>query len=75
MKKSLIPLSIFIVLLIFLGIGLTRDPRVIPSPLIGKPAPIFDAPRLQSADQKFSPKDMLGKVWLLVSARPTHLES
>lgn len=64
-KKSLIPLGIFIVLLIFLGVGLTRDPSVIPSPLIGKPAPLFNAPHLQSADQKFSPKDMLGKVWLL----------
>ncbi|MDP1530936.1 MAG: DsbE family thiol:disulfide interchange protein [Rhodoferax sp.] len=65
MKKSLIPLGIFFVLLIFLGVGLTRDPSVIPSPLIGKPAPLFTAPHLQSADQKFSPKDMLGKVWLL----------
>ena len=64
-KKTLIPLAIFIVLLVFLAIGLTRDPSVIPSPLIGKPAPLFNAPHLQSADQKFSPKDMLGKVWLL----------
>ncbi|MDD2883140.1 MAG: DsbE family thiol:disulfide interchange protein [Rhodoferax sp.] len=65
MKKSLIPLGIFFVLLIFLGVGLTRDPSVIPSPLIGKPAPLFTAPHLQSPDQIFSPKDMLGKVWLL----------
>ena len=64
-KKTLIPLAIFIVLLVFLAIGLTRDPSVIPSPLIGKPAPFFNAPHLKSADQKFSPKDMLGKVWLL----------
>lgn len=64
-KKTLIPLAIFIVLLVFLAIGLTRDPSVIPSPLIGKPAPLFNAPHLQSADQTFSPKDMLGKVWLL----------
>lgn len=64
MKKSLIPLGIFIVLLIFLGVGLPRDPRVIPSPLIGKPAPLFTAPLLQAVDQQFAPKDMLGKVWL-----------
>ncbi len=65
MKKTLIPLAIFVVLLVFLAIGLTRDPHEIPSPLINKPAPAFTAPRLQAPDQKFSAKDMLGKVWLL----------
>ncbi len=65
MKKALIPLGLFIVLVVFLAIGLTRDPQEIPSPLIGKAAPMFTAPRLQSPDQQFSAKDMLGKVWLL----------
>ena len=65
MKKKLIPLGIFIVLVIFLAIGLTRDPREIPSPLIGKPAPMFTAPKLHEPDQQFSAKDMLGQVWLL----------
>ncbi len=65
MKKALIPLGIFIVLVVFLAIGLTRDPHEIPSPLIGKPAPVFSAPILQTPGQTFSSKDMLGKVWLL----------
>lgn len=65
MKKTLIPLAIFLVLVVFLAIGLTRDPREIPSPLIGKPAPMFSAPLLHAPDQQFSAKDMLGKVWLL----------
>lgn len=65
MKKALIPLALFIVLVVFLAIGLTRDPREVPSPLIGKPAPVFVAPRLQPAGAQFSAKDMLGKVWLL----------
>lgn len=66
MKKTLlVPLGLFIILVVFLAIGLTRDPREVPSPLIGKPAPAFTAPRLQAPDQKFSGKDMLGKVWLL----------
>lgn len=65
MKKTLIPLGIFIVLVIFLAIGLTRDPHEIPSPLIGKPAPMFTAPKLQEPSQEFSAKDMLGQVWLL----------
>jgi cytochrome c biogenesis protein CcmG/thiol:disulfide interchange protein DsbE len=65
MSKKLIPLGIFLVLLVFLAIGLTRDPREIPSPLIGKPAPDFTAPVLNGNGLQFSNKDMLGKVWLL----------
>lgn len=65
MKKTLIPLGLFIVLVVFLAIGLNRDPSLVPSPLIGKPAPAFVAPRLRTPDQPFSAKDMLGKVWLL----------
>lgn len=65
MKKALIPLALFVVLVIFLAIGLTRDPREVPSPLIGKATPAFDAPRLHAPDQRFSAQQMLGKVWLL----------
>ena len=65
MKKTLIPLGIFIVLVVFLAIGLTRDPREIPSPLIGKAAPLFTAPNLYEPNPPFSAKDMLGQVWLL----------
>ncbi len=65
MKKRLIPLGLFMVLLVFLAIGLTRDPHEIPSPLIGKPAPVFTAPVLGQSGQAFASKDMLGKVWLL----------
>ena len=65
MKKTLIPLGLFIVLVIFLAVGLTRDPREIPSPLIGKPAPLFTAPVLQTPEKNFASKDLLGQVWLL----------
>ena len=64
MKKALIPLALFVVLGMFLAIGLTRDPREVPSPLIGKAAPQFSAPRLHAPDQQFSSQQMLGKVWL-----------
>ena len=49
----------------FLFIGLNLDPREVPSPLVGKPAPQFSLPRLDNPEQVFSGKDMLGKVWLL----------
>jgi cytochrome c biogenesis protein CcmG, thiol:disulfide interchange protein DsbE len=66
MKRALIlvPLALFVVLAIFLGVGLSRDPREVPSPLVGKAAPAFDLPQLESA-ARFAPKDMAGKVWLL----------
>lgn len=63
--RHLIPLGIFLVLVIFLGIGLTKDPREVPSPFIGKPAPAFELPQLHDPGRTLAAKDMLGKVWLL----------
>lgn len=64
MKRFLLPLVIFLVMVGFLFIGLNLDPREVPSPLVGKPASMFSLPRLDDPKQVFSPKDMLGKVWL-----------
>ena len=63
--KALIPLLLFIVLLGFLGKGLFLNPREVPSPLVGKPAPTFSAPVLGDANNMFSSEDMKGKVWVL----------
>ena len=63
--RFLIPLAVFIVLLVFLGVGLKLDPREVPSPLIGKPAPGFALARLDDAAQTIKREDMLGKVWML----------
>ena len=65
MKWWLWPLGLFLVLVVFLGVGLTLNPREVPSPLIGKPAPPFQLPLLHEAEKTFSQKDMLGKVWVL----------
>ncbi len=78
MNKFLWPLIVFIILAVFLGIGLNLDPHEVPSPFIGKPAPEFSLPVLSAADnangagkegeapvKHFSPHDMKGKVWLL----------
>ena len=65
MKKFLIPLFLFLGLVVFLAVGLQRDPREIPSPLIDKPAPAFSLPTLDPAAGPFSPADMKGRVWLL----------
>jgi len=79
MKRFLLPLGIFILLVAFLAVGLKLDPREVPSPLVGKAAPAFELPILQQPDKRFVPGDMRGKVWLLnvwaswcVSCRDEH---
>ena len=47
------------------AVGLKLDPREVPSPLIGKPAPAFTLPRLDDPAQTIAREDMLGKVWML----------
>lgn len=63
--RFLLPLGIFVILLVFLGIGLGLNPREVPSPLIGKPAPAFKLARLDDAQVQIGREDLLGKVWLL----------
>ena len=65
MKKFFIPLGIFLVLVAFLAVGLKRNPQEIPSPLLGKPAPLFSLSTLDTSGAKFGPQDMRGKVWML----------
>jgi cytochrome c biogenesis protein CcmG, thiol:disulfide interchange protein DsbE len=65
MLRYLIPLIIFIVLAVFLAIGLTRDPHELKSVLINKPAPTFHLQQLKAPDKTISSEDMRGKVWLL----------
>jgi cytochrome c biogenesis protein CcmG/thiol:disulfide interchange protein DsbE len=55
----------FALLVALLAAGLGLDPREVPSPLIGKPAPHFELPLLAAPDKTFSQKDLLGKVWIL----------
>ena len=63
--KYAIPLVLFAALVAFLAVGLTRDPREVPSPFIGKPAPQFKLTELAAPERTFGPEDMRGKVWLL----------
>ena len=79
MNRFLLPLGLFVVLIGFLAVGLNRDPREVPSPLVGKPAPAFNVPQLGDPTRTFGPQDMAGKVWLLnvwaswcVSCRQEH---
>ncbi len=61
----LLPLGLFAGILVFLAVGLGLNPREVPSPLIGKPAPAFTLARLDDAAQKITREDLLGQVWML----------
>ena len=63
--RFLIPLALFGVLAWFLFAGLSLNPREVPSPLIGKPAPAFSLPRLDDPAKSVGRADLLGRVWVL----------
>jgi len=65
MNRFLLPLGLFIVLVGFLAVGLTLNPRELPSPLVGKAAPEFSLPQLHDPGKVISSTDLKGKVWLL----------
>ncbi|MEE8342748.1 MAG: DsbE family thiol:disulfide interchange protein [Gammaproteobacteria bacterium] len=65
MARFLIPLAIFASLVVLLWAGLGLNPREVPSPLIGKPAPQFALPTLHAEEKTLSKQDLLGTVYLL----------
>ena len=63
--RFLLPLVAFVILVIFLGVGLTLNPRQVPSPLVDKPAPAFRLQQLYDTSKPLSSEENLGKVWML----------
>jgi cytochrome c biogenesis protein CcmG, thiol:disulfide interchange protein DsbE len=77
--KRWLPLVVFLVLVGFFAKGLFLNPREVPSPFIGKPAPDFALPVVGNEAMVFSPADMKGRVWVMnvwapwcVSCRQEH---
>ncbi len=66
MKRSAwLPLALFAVLALLLGVGLRLNPREVPSPFIGKPAPAFTLPKLADPARTLSAAELKGQVWVL----------
>ncbi len=62
MLRYLLPLATFIVLAIFLYVGLSLNPRDIGSTRIDKPAPVFSLPQLLDNTKTVTQEDFLGKI-------------
>ncbi len=63
--KRWLPLALFAALALLLGAGLGLNPREVPSPFIGKPAPAFRLPALGDDASVLTPADYKGRVWVL----------
>jgi cytochrome c biogenesis protein CcmG/thiol:disulfide interchange protein DsbE len=59
-----VPLALFLGLVVFLAVGLTRNPQEIPSPLIGQPAPAFKLPVVGGSGE-FSAEQFKGQLTLV----------
>jgi len=60
-----LPLAVFCAMAVILGIGLTLNPREVPSPLIGKPVPEFSLPPVQGRTLGLATADLKGQVALV----------
>lgn len=65
MIRYLIPLIVFLSLIVLFVVGLQYDPRLVPSPLIDKPAPAFVLPQLKDPQQSLASNDLKGDVVML----------
>ena len=61
----LIPLAAFVTIVIFLAVGLRLNPRLVPSPLIGKPIPVFTLQPVRGRALGLSSHDLRGAVSLV----------
>jgi len=65
MLRYLLPLGVFMAMAVFLAMGLSRDPRAVPSAMIDKPAPAISLPLLHESGQTLDVQSLRGQVWLL----------
>jgi cytochrome c biogenesis protein CcmG/thiol:disulfide interchange protein DsbE len=66
MWKFLVPVAAFVVLVVLFALGLnpTRDIRALPSPLIGKPAPVFTLTDVLDPTRTVSNANLKGQVYV-----------
>jgi cytochrome c biogenesis protein CcmG, thiol:disulfide interchange protein DsbE len=65
MYRYLAPFFVFAGLVVLFVFGLHNDPKLVPSPFIDKPIPVFELPGLRDPSAKISSDSMKGEVALL----------
>lgn len=65
MTRFVLPIFVLAALVALLVVGLRRDPTLVPSPLVGKPAPEFSLPRLEQPNERLTKAALLGDVSLV----------
>lgn len=60
-----VPLLVFLGIAAYLAVGLTKDPRILPSVLIDQEVPPFDLAAIEGRDKGFRSEDLLGRVSLV----------
>lgn len=63
--SALAPIMAFAGLAFLLAVGLTRDPRLLPSEMIDREMPSFDLPALRAGDARVSNADLEGQISLV----------
>ena len=61
----LLPLVIFLGMVFYFAISLTKDPRILPSALLDQPVPAFDLPALKPEKPGLATDDLKGKVTIV----------
>lgn len=56
-----LPAGAFVILVVFLGIGLSRDPSLIPTEMINRDMPAFELTELYDADERVTDADLIGE--------------
>jgi cytochrome c biogenesis protein CcmG/thiol:disulfide interchange protein DsbE len=62
---AVLPLAVFALIGVLLWSGIGKDPRVLPSVLVGHPAPEFSAPELRDPNRIHSKASLAGEPYLL----------
>jgi cytochrome c biogenesis protein CcmG/thiol:disulfide interchange protein DsbE len=60
-----LPVALFLAVAVYFGLGLQRDPRIVPSALIDKPVPAFELPPLKDDKPGLATADLKGEVTMV----------
>jgi cytochrome c biogenesis protein CcmG, thiol:disulfide interchange protein DsbE len=63
--RYFLPLGLLLAVGGLFWVGLGLQPTLVPSPLVGQPAPAFELPLLEDAERTFSNADLQGRVSLV----------